>query len=1139
VSSRLKKWALRSFLTLAVLAVTLGLLLALMVGTESGTRWALARVSTFAPLEIETRGVAGTLLTEFAVPSLRYSDADRIIIIRDVILNIDWSKTSLDLIAAERLTVGEFNLQNSTAKPPGPSPLEISMPAMPVGVRVSDMALDTFIYDDVTVSDISVDAAAVLGRKIESTRAGARVDTISVEVNDLATELAGDVPLRGTIGWRIAGAPWSGRATVSGTLRNLAISHDLAGTYPAHTEGTVQLLQRTEPLVDLVSEIGKWYYQEWTLSDGVVRVIGTASDYRSNISATVAGEEPFSATISGDVAGNTRGLHELDIDIETPIAQARATGSIAWAPQLAINVLLETANLDPSTFIHVATGAINSKVRVTAASAEEFVVEIISLTGIWNEQPANGRGLLSRDTNVWRCAECLFNVGVNRIDIDGRLNDGILAGNIDIDAPSMQQLWPGLAGSLVGEGRVSGSLALPRLSGSMSGKSIGFSDFRFESLDVQSSASTLENIDVAIGMIGLSIGEASLGNGSLRLAGNPSSVALSADWELDKFAATANAQLAVDRDSVSGNVVSASLTEPLSGAWTLSEPVGFELSPGMLNIERGAWLNGDAQLIHQRISVAAGLVSIDAALANSPISALNLLLPEQVRIDGFADATVNLVRRAGVWSGNVDWKQRATSIRFQSDRDDEYLMNVPVASATIRLNNNAVESLALVNAEPGIDISLNASLDDLSSDAALDAHLQLDGDEWDWVPIIFPEIDNVEGVVAADIRAGGIISSPNLSGELRWQNGQLAMPALNLPLSEIDVTLTGTSAGDMTIAGEARSGTGSLSIDGRLEDITSRSPSFTVQLSGDEATLLNWPDYRLTASPDLNFTGNTAGVNVTGMVGLDRAEIAIRELPEGAVSPSDDVAVEGREAVERKRTRISADVELVFSDDIHIQAFGLDTNLDGQLRFVVPENAEPQAHGEVRLVGGVFEAYGQQLTIESGTMIFSGPLDDPIINVRATRKIDTADGTVTAGINLTGRAQNLNSTIFSDPSMPEADAFSYLVLGRPLEDATAEDGNSLSNTAYSLGLRQAALITNQIGQTVGLDELKVSGNNQNTTELVAGKQVSSRLYARYAYGVFTRLGHLLLRYRLSDSFTLEVGAGETQSMDILYTIEKD
>ena len=73
----------------------------------------------------------------------------------------------------------------------------------------------------------------------------------------------------------------------------------------------------------------------------------------------------------------------------------------------------------------------------------------------------------------------------------------------------------------------------------------------------------------------------------------------------------------------------------------------------------------------------------------------------------------------------------------------------------------------------------------------------------------------------------------------------------------------------------------------------------------------------------------------------------------------------------------------------------------------------------------------------------------------------------------------------------------------------------------------------------GLDELTIGGSNQNTTELIAGKQLNSRLYARYVCGVFSRLGKLLLRYRLSASFSVELGAGENQSMDLLYTIEKE
>jgi autotransporter translocation and assembly factor TamB len=46
------------------------------------------------------------------------------------------------------------------------------------------------------------------------------------------------------------------------------------------------------------------------------------------------------------------------------------------------------------------------------------------------------------------------------------------------------------------------------------------------------------------------------------------------------------------------------------------------------------------------------------------------------------------------------------------------------------------------------------------------------------------------------------------------------------------------------------------------------------------------------------------------------------------------------------------------------------------------------------------------------------------------------------------------------------------------------------------------------------------------------------VYLRYAYGVFSQVGNLLLRYKLSKRLTIEAGTGESQSMDLLYIVEK-
>lgn len=254
--------------------------------------------------------------------------------------------------------------------------------------------------------------------------------------------------------------------------------------------------------------------------------------------------------------------------------------------------------------------------------------------------------------------------------------------------------------------------------------------------------------------------------------------------------------------------------------------------------------------------------------------------------------------------------------------------------------------------------------------------------------------------------------------------------------------------------------------------------------------------------------------------------------------PSADVVVIGREDVDETPAKIAGEAKLVLGDAVHVQAFGLDTNIQGDLQVRMMSDRPVSGEGQVTLVDGVFAAYGQKLTIAEGTLTFTGPLDNPLVDVKAVRVIEALEGPVTAGIHLQGRAQSINATIYSDPVMAEADALSYLVVGRPLSQATESEGGELSSAALALGAKQAGRVTEQIGQALGLDQLTVAGNGGDTTALVAGKQINSRLHARYAYGVFSRLGTLLIRYRLSRRLTLEAGAGEANSIDLLYLVEK-
>lgn len=124
--------------------------------------------------------------------------------------------------------------------------------------------------------------------------------------------------------------------------------------------------------------------------------------------------------------------------------------------------------------------------------------------------------------------------------------------------------------------------------------------------------------------------------------------------------------------------------------------------------------------------------------------------------------------------------------------------------------------------------------------------------------------------------------------------------------------------------------------------------------------------------------------------------------------------------------------------------------------------------------------------------------------------------------------------------MPQAEQLSYLVLGRPLGDASADDGDLLTSAARSLGLRGGRYLAERLGSVFGLEEARIETDEGGfeSASLVLGKFLSPRLSMVYGVGLFEEgTNSLLLRYLLTDKLTLEALTGENTRADILYVIE--
>jgi translocation and assembly module TamB len=185
------------------------------------------------------------------------------------------------------------------------------------------------------------------------------------------------------------------------------------------------------------------------------------------------------------------------------------------------------------------------------------------------------------------------------------------------------------------------------------------------------------------------------------------------------------------------------------------------------------------------------------------------------------------------------------------------------------------------------------------------------------------------------------------------------------------------------------------------------------------------------------------------------------------------------------------------------------------------------------MINGTFRQLGQELRIDPGRLIFSGPIDDPAIDARAF--VRATDGTE-AGFRVGGTVQNLALDTYSNPPKTESDIMSYILFGRPMSQTSGSEGNQASNAAALLGANMLAM---SLAPSIGLDEARVeTGTQQNKAQLVVGKYLSPKLYVGYGIGLYEPISTLRLRYLLTSRWSIEAITGDQQSTDLLWRIER-
>lgn len=414
-----------------------------------------------------------------------------------------------------------------------------------------------------------------------------------------------------------------------------------------------------------------------------------------------------------------------------------------------------------------------------------------------------------------------------------------------------------------------------------------------------------------------------------------------------------------------------------------------------------------------------------------------------------------------------------------------------------------------------------------------------------WVPPGW----RLAGALDVEGEIGGRFGAPELRG--RMQGRQLAvrnlLEGVNLSDGTLDLALQGETARIDRF--EFKGGDGSLVLTGG--GTLGAQPSARIALQAERFRLLSRIDRRLVVSgrgtlqlaPQLAQLDGQLRVD-EGLIDLSRGDAPTldSDVRVNRLSPTEAAAARAtahRSASEPATPaapppsgQVRVQLALDLGERLRLQGQGIDTRLRGQLQITTPNN-KLAVNGTVRTEDGRYAAYGQKLDIARGEAVFTGALDNPRLDILATRpNLD-----VVVGVAVTGSPGNPRVRLVSEPELSDYDKLSWLVLGRSPDGLGNADTALLQRAAIALLAGNETAPTDQFINALGLTDFSVRQSEGDTRDTIIslGKQLSRRWYVGYERGVNATVGNWQLVYRVAQRFTLRAQSGEDNAVDLIWS----
>jgi len=903
---------------------------------------------------------------------------------------------------------------------------------------------------------------------------------------------------------------------------------------------------------------------------GAVRVRGkiTGTPERFEVALNASGKgmraarfdiPDLEATLNAVVSAHDYVPHSVEVsraDVRLADGTAAMTGRCSWQDGIEWNATIaadhfETSMLTPAhwkLYGPVSLRATTSGLRRGKQQAAQ--VAIASLSGTLRDRALSGAGSVAVKNHEADISGLHLEWGGTHLRANGRAGK-TLDLDLDLVAPDLAALIPSWRGAVSVQGSARGPRQKPAVAATITADSVRVRDYALNHLDghVNADLAFASPADVQLTALGVSRGETAIDTVRVRVSGpRDGHTASIVAWQGDTRAAVTLRGAYAD-SAWTGWIEDLRVRQDVAGEWHMNRRAPVHVSASRISVDSLVVVSENAHIAAagswQRGDRSRATMELDGF----PLSTLQRFLATGLSITGTLngnavlsfdphkglDARVDLVPGPGelaLSGAKLGYNGRVTG------RADSSGVSAQVELNLTRGNARA----AVVSGEISIP-GFVAGRDSLGAQP-FEGHIGAEcADIGPVLSVFVPALLKSSGKFSAQLTPKGTAGNFRIVGRAALEKARFDL-ARGLHLRDTDITMSSDGEGRVSLDGGVTSGGGRVTFQASSARSENGWVKGTFTAKGERFQLINQPDAHVFVSPDLQVQLEDRVANATGSVRVPYARIETTQVPASAVSASSDVVIVEDTLATKRTLQVRTLVRVVLGDSVTFNGFGLRGRLAGSL-MVDDERGRPtRGTGEIQIVDGKYRAFGSELTIDPGRLVFGGgPVDNPGIDVRAYRGLTTqnvmgASSGDIVGVNLRGTLRKPEFSVFSNPPMSESEIMSCLLTGRAPTTSSSGEQSALAGAVSMIGMQQGSQLAGDLGKKLSVDAYLEAGAEAHETSFVAGKYLSPKLYVSYAAGLFDNTNTFRARYSLARRWTLQTESGKYDSTDLLYWFER-